>query len=443
MLFMLALLLIIPISLSAQVASPAGPVPVPVLAARRDALARAMGNGIAVIKSATERNIEGDYPQDSDYRESNDFFYLTGIESKDSWLVIVADSGRGTTTLFLPPRDAQAEQWTGPTLGPGDSATALTGIATTASADSVEGFVQRLVATRTWTRGAEKGTLWVDRSRGAVHDPLLSKLAFPAERDESLMPLQNANALVGGLRLVKDAEELRRQRMAIDITGEALLEVMRAMRPGMYEYEIEAIIEGAFRRRGAERVGFPSIIGSGPNSTTLHYDKNRRQTRAGDLVVMDVGAEYGYFSADVTRTVPVDGKFTARQREVYDLVLATQQAAIDSVRPGMTIGRLNQVARDYMKAHSGSICGGDSCDRYFIHGLSHWLGMDVHDVGEYGTPLRPGMILTVEPGIYIPEENLGVRIEDDVLVTEAGHELLSAKAPRAAADIEKAMRGRK
>jgi Xaa-Pro aminopeptidase len=218
---------------------------------------------------------------------------------------------------------------------------------------------------------------------------------------------------------------------------------MRTVRPGMTEYEIEALIERGFRSRGAERLGFPSIIGSGPNSTTLHYDKNRRTIAAGDLVVMDVGGEYGYYSADVTRTVPINGKFTPRQRQLYDLVLATQQVGIDSVRPGMTVSQLNRISRAYMKANSGTLCGTTTCDTYFIHGLSHWLGMDVHDVGDYTMSFAPGMVVTEEPGIYIPDEQLGIRIEDDVLVTALGHDLLSSKAPRSPDAIEKTMKSGK
>jgi Xaa-Pro aminopeptidase len=155
---------------------------------------------------------------------------------------------------------------------------------------------------------------------------------------------------------------------------------------------------------------------------------------------MDIGAEYGYYSADVTRTIPISGKFTPRQRRIYELVLATQQAAIDSTRPGVTIGQLQQIAQNYMRANSGDICGAEPCNRYFIHGLSHWLGMDVHDVGAYNTPLAAGMVFTIEPGIYIPDEKLGVRIEDDILVTANGSENLSAGAPRTVAEVERAMR---
>jgi Xaa-Pro aminopeptidase len=215
---------------------------------------------------------------------------------------------------------------------------------------------------------------------------------------------------------------------------------MGLIKPGVYEYEIEALIEYTFRRGAAERLGFPSIVGSGPNSVALHYDKNRRRTEAGDVVVMDIGAEFGYLTADVTRTAPVSGTFNPRQRAIYQLVLATQQIAIDSVRPGMDIPRLNQIARSYLRAHSDTLCGNVTCDKYFVHGLSHWLGMDVHDVGNVRTPFVPGMVLTVEPGIYLPQEGLGIRIEDDILVTPEGHEVLSAAAPRRAEEVEALMR---
>ncbi len=155
--------------------------------------------------------------------------------------------------------------------------------------------------------------------------------------------------------------------------------------------------------------------------------------------MIDVGAEYGYYTADVTRTLPVSGKFTPRQRRIYELVLATQAAVIDSVRPGMTLWELERIARSFMRLHSKGLCGGDGCDRYFRHGLGHWLGMDAHDVGSYARPFAPGMVLTIEPGIYLADEGLGVRIEDDVLVTEDGHEVLSADAPRSVAEIEAVM----
>jgi Xaa-Pro aminopeptidase len=243
------------------------------------------------------------------------------------------------------------------------------------------------------------------------------------------------------MRAVKGADEIARLRRAVDITVAGHVALMRAARPGMYEYELEAVLEAEFRRHGADRVGYPSIVGSGPNGTILHYDVNRRRTRDGDLVVVDAGAEWGQYTADVTRTFPVNGRFTARQKAIYDLVLATQQAAFDSVRPGMTLRRLDGIARRYMRERSGSLCGEQTCDAYFIHGLGHPIGMDVHDVGQ-GRAFAPGSVITIEPGIYLPAEGFGVRIEDAVLMTARGGEWLSAGAPRTTAAIERLMSGR-
>jgi Xaa-Pro aminopeptidase len=257
---------------------------------------------------------------------------------------------------------------------------------------------------------------------------------------ESMRTISDVGALLAELRVVKDSVELARLRRAIDITAEAQREAMKAIRPGMFEYQLEAVVEYVFHSLGAERVGYPSIVGSGPNSVILHHDKNRRRMEEGDLVVVDVGAEYGYYTADVTRTFPVSGKFTERQRAIYELVLAAQKTVIDSIGPGIRVAQLEQLARRYMKEHSDGLCGDATCDRYFRHGLGHWIGMDVHDVGGYGRLLEPGMVLTIEPGIYLADESLGVRIEDDVLVTGDGHEVLSAHAPKGVEEIEALMK---
>ncbi len=393
------------------------------------------------MRSGEVKSIEGDYPQDSDYREKNDFFYLTGLEEPDAWLVLDARGPADRQArLYLQPRDPRTEQWTGARLGPGPEAVSLSGITDVRSTERAESEIGALVrdaaaANRPVLTDLKQGA--ADACRGYT---MYGRSCAPAldavEADASLSP-QSLDRLVAQMRLVKDADEIRRLKRAIDITAAADSAVAAVIEPGMYEYQLEAVIEYTFRRNGAERVGFPSIVGSGPNSTTLHYDKNRRQMQAGDLVVVDIGAEYGYYSADVTRTFPVSGRFTDRQRAIYDLVLGAQQAAMDAVKPGVTLAALSRLARGYIDAHSGDLCGGTSCNRYFVHGLSHSLGMDVHDVGSMSGPLQPGMVFTIEPGIYIEDEQLGVRIEDDVLVTENGYERLSAGAPRAAAEIEK------
>ena len=402
------------------------PVDTASVAARRRALLARIGRGVVLVPAAHERELERDYLQDNDFRQSNTFFYLTELETQDAWLLLIAGGGAAETVLFLPPRNPFQERWTGLRLGPDSTAARPTGIARVLPTDSLDQVLSALLA-------RVRGPLYVPLDQATRDEPRLRDLVFVGRDVRNLRPV------VDSLRLVKDADELARMRKAIDISGLGHVAAMQAARPGAWEYEIEAALEAEFRRNGADRLGYPSIVGSGPNSTTLHYDVNRRQTRDGDLIVVDAGAEWGQYTADVTRTFPVNGKFTPRQKAIYDLVLATQQAAFDSTRPGATIAQLGRIARDYMRAHSGTLCGAQTCDAYFIHGLSHWLGMDVHDVGDYSTPLKPGMVFTIEPGIYLAQEGLGVRIEDDVLVTATGAEWLSAKAPKTTAEIERLM----
>jgi len=315
------------------------------------------------------------------------------------------------TILFLPPRTPSQERWTGLRLGPDSVAVRLSGITKVLPFDSLDARVR------------------------AALQPVYSPR--PRQSDGST---NNLTPIVDSMRAVKDADEIMRLRRAVDISVAGHIAAMRAARPGMYEYQLEAVLEEGFRSNGADRVGYPSIVGSGPNSTTLHYDVNRRRTEDGDLVVIDAAAEWGQYTADVTRTFPINGRFTPRQKAIYDLVLGAQQAAFDALRPGTTMRELDGVARKYMHDHSGNLCGDRTCDdrEFFNHGLGHPIGMDVHDVG-ISRPLEPGMVVTLEPGIYIQAEKLGVRIEDDVLVTAKGGEWLSAGAPRTTDAIEKLM----
>jgi len=435
-----AVLLLPPRATFAQAGSPAGAIPVERLQARRQALIARLKTGVALIRGAAELSDDppdSQYPQATDFRQDNDFFYLTGLETRDSWLIVsAADSLHGEVQLFIPPRNPAEERWTGPKLGPGPDAAAATGLAVENihSADSVQLYLRRALGRRPggaitfWFRHTER-----DTKPDFVQDIALNGYNVVTQ---DLLPV------LGALRAVKDDDEIRRLTRAAEISAQGHLAAMRFAKPGAYEYEIEAVAEQTFHALGAERVGYPSIVGSGFNSTVLHYDVNRRQTQAGDLIVMDMAAEFGYYSADVTRTIPVTGKFTNRQKAIYELVLGSQQAAIDSVRPGITLGELDAIARKYMTDHSGDLCGPGGCNKYFIHGLSHWIGMDVHDPNG-ARPLAPGMVFTVEPGIYIPEESLGVRIEDDVLLTAKGAVLLSKSAPRTVADIERIMAARR
>jgi len=234
-------------------------------------------------------------------------------------------------------------------------------------------------------------------------------------------------------------------KRAIDLSLDSHLEAMKMMRPGLYEYQVAAKMVEIHAWGGSEAEGYAPIVGAGPNSTALHYDKLSRKIEDGDIVVLDVGAQYSGYSADITRTLPANGKFTPRQREIYDIVLGAQNAALAALKPGMDLCRKGDksvytIAYNYINSH-GKDLQAKSLGQYFIHGLGHNIGLDVHDPGESCSPLQPNMVVTVEPGIYIPEENLGMRIEDDVLITESGYKLLSERLPRDPGEIEKIMAG--
>jgi Xaa-Pro aminopeptidase len=271
-------------------------------------------------------------------------------------------------------------------------------------------------------------------------------------KDQNLAGYADATLLesiLTDLREVKTGEEMRFLQQAIDITAAAHREAIRSIEPGLREYQVEAVIEYVFQREGAEYAGFPSIVGSGENSVILHYESNRRQMEDGDLVVMDIGAEYRGYSADVTRTVPVNGRFSESQRLIYEAVLEAQEAAIAAAQPGAGFQAVSAAASAVLAERLielDLITDPSGLRRFFPHGVSHYLGLDVHDVGTYG-PLRPGSVITVEPGIYIPPAedvdprwwNIGVRVEDDVLITADGPVVLSDAAPRSVADIEALM----
>ena len=243
--------------------------------------------------------------------------------------------------------------------------------------------------------------------------------------------------------MVKSKTELALIDKAISCSIDAHREAMKTVRPGIFEYETAALMQYTFQREGCLRPAYGLIVGSGFNSTVLHYERNERRMDSGDLVVVDVAGEYSGYAADITRTLPASGKFSDRQREIYEVVLGAQKAAIAAIKPGMTLGRtgdtsIHKIALDYINTH-GKDLKGEPLGKYFIHGLSHHVGLNVHDANDPSKPLAAGMVITVEPGIYIPEERLGVRIEDMVLVTETGAKLLTEALPREITEIEKAM----
>jgi Xaa-Pro aminopeptidase len=282
--------------------------------------------------------------------------------------------------------------------------------------------------------------------------PRSRSLSAPLTADEQLLRaardrgatlvVRPATALIAPLRVIKSPAEIELIQRATDITAQAHKEVMRAAKAGMYEYQIQAIIEYTFALNGALRQGFASIVGSGPNGTILHWSENTRKTESGDLVVMDIGAEHGMYSSDITRTIPISGRFTERQRQVYEIVLRANQEAIAMVGPGVNMRDVGAKASDVLA--QGLITLGIIKDRkelgeYYYHGLSHQLGLQVHDVGGLGV-LQPGMVITIEPGLYFRKENFGIRVEDDVLVTPTGRTVLSAAAPKTVGEIESLMK---
>jgi len=383
--------------------------PLAVYQARRLQLANELDGVIAIFAAPVNDLVE--------FQQEDNFYYLTGFNEPNAVLLIDARDDEMEESLFIPARDRDEERWTGVKLGPGSEAERETGVANVLALDRFD---------RTFEDMAD-GDASVHTITG--QEANMARLRAQAPN----VDYEDAASAIARMRVVKSDTELTLLRKAIDITMDAHRAAAGDIRPNGMEYETEAIIEYEFRRNGAERPAFPSIVGSGPYSTTLHYDRNERQMLDGDLVVVDIGAEYSGYSADITRTYPVNGKFNDRQREIYEIVLGAQKAALAQVRPGSRLTGSDSI-HSAAREHIDDAGYGE----YFIHGTSHYIGLYVHDVGDTRAPLEPNMVLTVEPGIYIPEENIGIRIEDDVLVTETGYEMLS-RFPREVDEIEALM----
>ena len=411
--------------------------------ARREALAKKAG-GVVVLLAPLE-------PMDSVYafRQENNFYYLSGLTVPGAGLLIApateakdAVPARAyTEILFLPPRNLRLEKFTGPQLGGDDpEAPKLTGFDHVEDMGKLPDEVAKSLANQ----------------RPAIFTEIASPGRTPASEDmvgflrhsNAMVFFQDVGPMLSSLRTVKDAGEIALLQKAVDASAAAHLAAMKTVKPGVKEYEISALMQYEWDKRGCERPSYAPIVGSGHNSTVLHYSENTNTMKAGDVVVIDAAAEYSMYAADITRTLPINGHFTARQKEIYDIVLGAQEAAMAAFQSGKSMltgdseNSLNKVAREYIKAH-GKDLHGETLDKYFIHGLGHYIGLDVHDPGDYKVPLGPGMAFTIEPGIYIPEENLGVRIEDDYLVGADGKLIkLSAALPSKAEEVEKAMAGK-
>ena len=410
--------------------------------ARRERLAAKLGTGVLVLFAATEG--EGQNATHG-FRQDEDFFYLTGSMEPGAGVVVAAanDKRPYTEILFLPAQNVSQEKWTGPKLSAtSPEARRVTGFDRVDTLDRMREELVRILpspAATVFTDLTDQGTTsstipieWLRRAN-----------AFP-----NYITFTDVSPLTAELRLVKDAGEIALIRKATDATIAAHRAAHGAVRPGATENEVAGLIEYEFRRGGCQNPAFSSIVGSGLNSTVLHYSANSGTMREGDVVVIDIGAECGMYASDVTRTLPVSGRFTPRQREIYNIVLGAQQAAVAAFKAGVsTAGRagdnsLYRVAMDYINTH-GKDSKGQPLGQYFIHGLSHYVGLEVHDAGSNTVPLQPGSVFTIEPGIYIPEERIGVRIEDIYYVKPDGSlECLSCAVPKTADDVEAAMRRR-
>ena len=389
--------------------------------ARREALMKEFGEGVAVIFAKGREDGDG-------FRQSSDFFYLTGVSEPDSVLVLAPKERTYREFLLLPSRDPEAERWTGEREPLGMALTKKVGFEKIFRTGRLTGLVLDLAG--------RSPVLWqISRAEGG-DDQKAADLEFYGKISAKLAGV-STRALPHALARMRSRHspgELALIQRAVRISEEGFRAAVKEIRPGAFEGRVEAEAERVWKSRGARRPAYPSIVGSGPNSTILHYPRSERVMQDGELILMDMSAEFAHYAADITRTVPVNGKFTALQRKIYDLVLQAQKAAFALVRPGAYFEDLDAAARKVI-VEAGY---GD----YFIHGLGHFVGLDVHDAGAYQEPLAAGMVITLEPGIYLPDQNLGVRIEDDVVVTKSGAKFLSDGLPREAAEIEKWMASR-
>ncbi len=349
------------------------------------------------------------------------FYYLTGWTEPGSMLLITPSR----ETLLLPHHNERRERYTGARGSAEDrNIRALTGFDEILPIEKFESALASALdaSEHVYTLPGQPGT-----------EKLKERYPFREFSD--------ANPLVAKLRVKKSPAELAAIQRATDVSLDAHRAAWKRMASGLFEYQIAATVSNVYFENGCERYAYAPIVGSGPNGAVLHYSANKRRMDQGEMVVMDTAAQCSEYASDITRSVPVSGKFSARQRELYEIVLGAQKAAIAAVKPGVRLtgpdNSLTKIAKDYFAAH-GKDLHGQPLDKYFTHGIGHQVGLEVHDADTRG-PLEPGMVITIEPGLYIPEENIGIRIEDVVLVTANGSKVLSAALPREPDEIEKAL----
>jgi Xaa-Pro aminopeptidase len=428
-------------------------------AERRARLLEAMGPGVLVISSTPVAIRNNDV--EHEYRQDSDLFYLTGFDEPESVLVLTNQHPEHRMVLFVRRRDPSREVWDGPRAG-------VDGAVTRFGADAAFAIDELAEKLPDYLQGCARLHYRVGRDRtfdGRLLDAMdvvrkraRNGVTVPAEIVDPALTLHE-------LRLRKGPEEIAVMRRAAEVTREAHVAAMAVAKPGRFEYEVDAELRRVFRMRGAERPAYEPIVGSGRNATILHYRKNDRRMEERDLLLIDAGCELDYYASDVTRTFPVSGKFTPAQRAVYEVVLDAQEKCIAAVRPGTSLDQLHDIAVRVLTeglVRLGLVAGDVDAaiaegkyKPYYMHRTSHWLGMDVHDVGAYfhdghARPLEPGFVLTIEPGLYVAEDaecdpkwrGIGVRIEDDILVTVDGHENLTASIPKEPEEIERILGAR-
>lgn len=421
---------------------------------RRNALAAALDGGVAIVPAARERIRSND--TEYEFRQDSDFYYLTGFREPDAVLVLAPHHERERTVLFVRPKDRTQEIWTGRRLGVQDAPAHL-GVDAAYAIDELDSRLPE------YLHGAQRVFFAFGRDEAfdrRVHHALAKARALARRNGRAPEELADVAALLHEMRLRKEPAEIAQMRRAAEISAAGHRAGMQGTRPGVYEYEIEALIECEYMRAGAT-FAYPSIVAGGENATILHYNTNREVLRDGDLLLVDSGSEFELYTSDVTRTWPINGRFTAEQRAIYDIVLAAQEAGIAQVKPGIGCREFHSACVRVITEGlidlgllRGSVEENIEKERYrdyYMHGSGHWLGLDVHDVGRYrdeaGEHYRafePGMVTTVEPGIYVHRDldcderfkGIGVRIEDNILVTAGGNENLTADIAKGVSEIE-------
>ena len=392
-------------------------------------------NSLLILFSGDAPVRSGD--QFYEYTPHRNFYYLTNLDRPKMAYVLRKFNGVMEDYLFIETVSEVEEKWTGKRMSK-EEATEISGIKNVFPESELRNMLGR------WLLNEGFENAYFDFERGSYHhsDTIQTLFAKELKCQYPFLHVQNIYHDITALRLIKSEDEIANMRTAIEKTRLGIESLMRNSKPGMYEYQLEAYYNFTIKTEGVKKTSFHTIAASGANATVLHYDKNDSICRDGDLILFDLGCEWNYYCSDISRTFPINGKFTDRQRDVYQAVLDAQLATIEIIKPGVSLQDVNEFARRKLAEGCkklGLIEKDEELSKYYYHGIGHYLGLDTHDVGGRGGVLQPGMVITIEPGLYIAEEGIGIRIEDDILVTKDGHENLSKDIIKSVEDIENFM----